>query len=468
MGSEVAPPEVRSQRLRDSARTKAEVSPVHAHLLAELISQGKLLEALETFDEVRNLPAKSADALEALAFYAQRLGLHDVSNDYYRQASGMEPLNAKLLHNLATSERSLGRMEEAIDACNRAIRVHSDPFPSILLRSECVRARHGANHVAELRAWLAQTGEPRQKMFLGYALGKELHDLGDYDDAFPAFAMAAQARRSQLQYDVKQDVKKLSRITEVFQGPYKTQPLSEGPADHIFVVGLPRTGTTLTERILSGLNGVVSNGETDNFSRALIMSSPGQGEDIFARAHGANTERCNQLYSSMANPRHIKKSIIEKLPLNYLYIGPILRSIPRSRIIWINRDPIDSCFAMWRTLFAEAYPFSYNFQDLACYFDGYRKLQSHWHRVAGSDILDVNYAELVSSPTVVGRRMAEHCGLEWADEAVDISRVKSASLTASAAQVREGIYTSSDGIWHQYERHLTSLLSALRHFGLVS
>jgi tetratricopeptide (TPR) repeat protein len=455
------------QRLRDSARSATEVSPVHAHLLAELISQGRLMDALESFEALRHLPARSADALEVLAFYAQRLGLHDLSNDYYRQASALEPHNAKLLHNLATSERSLGRMEEAIDACNRAIRLHSDPFPSILLRSECVRARHGANHVAELRAWLAHTREPRQKMFLGYALGKELHDLGDYDDAFPAFGSAAQARRSQLQYDVQQDVKKLSRIIEVFRGPYKTQTLSEGPADHIFIVGLPRTGTTLTERILSGLNGVVSNGETDNFSRALIMASPAQGEDIFSRAQQANSEQCNQLYSRMANPGNVKISTIDKLPLNYLYVGPILRSIPRVRIIWINRDPVDSCFAMWRTLFAEAYPFSYDFQDLACYFDSYRKLQSHWHRVAGSDILDVDYAELVSSPSVVGRRMAEHCGLDWIDEAVDISRLKSASLTASAAQVREGIYTSSDGIWRQYERHLTPLLSALRPFGLI-
>jgi tetratricopeptide (TPR) repeat protein len=468
MGSEAVPPKLRSQRLRDSARATAEVSPVHAHLLAELISQGELLEALETFEELRHLPARSADALEALAFYAQRLGLHDVSNDYYRQASALEPHNSKLLHNLATSERSLGRMEEAIDACNRAIQAHPDPFPSILLRSECVRARHGANHLAELRTWLARAREPRQKMFLGYALGKELHDLGEYNDAFPAFAMAAQARRSQLQYDVKQDVKKLSRIIEVFQGPYKTQLLSEGPADHIFIVGLPRTGTTLTERILSGLNGVVSNGETDNFSRALIMASPAHGEDIFSRAQQADSERCNKLYCKMANPRNVKISTIDKLPLNYLYVGPILKSISRTRIIWINRDPVDSCFAMWRTLFAEAYPFSYDFKDLACYFDIYRKLQAHWHRVAGSDILNVDYAELVRSPSVVGQRMAEHCGLEWTDEAVDISRVKSASLTASAAQVREGIYTSSNGIWQQYERHLAPLIAALRPFGLTS
>jgi tetratricopeptide (TPR) repeat protein len=467
MGSEVAPPEVRAQRLRDTARATAEVSPVHAHLLAELISQGKLLEALETFEEVQHLPARSADALEALAFYAQRLGLHNVSNDHYRQASALEPHNAKLLHNLATSERSLGRMEEAIDACNRAIQIHPDPFPSILLRSECVRARPDANHLVELRDWLARAREPRQKMFLGYALGKELHDLGDYNEAFPAFAMAAQARRSQLHYDVQKDVKKLSRIIEVFQGPYKTQTLSEGPADHIFIVGLPRTGTTLTERILSGLNGVVSNGETDNFSRALMKASPAGGEDIFSRAQQADSEQCNQLYCSMANPRNIKISTIDKLPLNYLYVGPILRSIARARIIWINRDPVDSCFAMWRTLFAEAYPFSYDFRDLACYFDIYSKLQAHWHRVAGSDILDVDYAELVSSPSVVGQRMAEHCGLEWTDEAVDISRVKSASLTASAAQVREGIYTSSNGIWQQYERHLTPLITALRPFGLI-
>ena len=468
MGSEATPPEVKLQRLRNSAKSAVEVSPIHARLLAELIAQGRALEALERFEEARKLPANSADALEALAFYAQRLGLHDVSNDYYRQASGLEPHNAKLLHNLATSERSLGRTEEAIDACNRAIRWHSDPFPSILLRSEFARARHGANHVAELRALLTSAQEPRQKMFLGYALGKELHDLGDYDEAFPAFATAARARRSQLQYDVQEDVKKLSRITDVFQGPYKSDASLEGPADHIFVVGLPRTGTTLTERILSGLNGVVSNGETDNFSRALIMASPGHGGDIFSRAKQANLRKCKELYSRMANPKNIKISTIDKLPLNYLYVGIIFAAIPGARIIWVNRDPVDSCFAMWRTLFAEAYPFSYDFQDLAFYFDIYKKLQAHWRKAAGYGILEVDYAELVSSPSVVGQRMAEHCGLEWTEEAIDISRVNTASWTASAVQVREGIYTSSNGIWQQYERHLAPLVSALKPFGLIS
>lgn len=122
MGSEATPPEVKLQRLRDGVKSALEVSPIHARLLAELIAQGRALEALERFEEIRNLPTNSADALEALAFYAQRLGLHDVSNDYYRRAGGLEPHNARLLHNLATSERSLGRTEEAIDACNRAFR----------------------------------------------------------------------------------------------------------------------------------------------------------------------------------------------------------------------------------------------------------------------------------------------------------------------------------------------------------
>lgn len=457
------PRALRLDRLREEADRTCEVSPVHAHLLAELLAQGLVLEALERFERLRCLPASSPDAQEALAFYARRLGLHETSNIYYRRAVMLAPDSPRLWHNLATSERSLGRLQEAVEACNRALQLSADPFPTLLLRSECARATPSNNHVDELRRLLAEARSSRHRMFVGYALGKELHDLREFNSAFPAFARAARARRDNLAYEVNEDTYKLRRIAEAFSKPVSCTPL-EGRAEHVFIIGLPRSGTTLAERILSGLEGVRSNGETDNFFHALIRAAPASGQDVFDRCAQADNDQCAAYYEEVANPRRDDVCVVEKLPLNYLYAGAIARSLPSARIIWINRNPVDSCFAMWRTLFAEAYPFSYDFEDLAAYFTAYRSLKAHWDRTLGEIMLEVSYEELVQAPAVVGRKMAEHCGLAWNDGATEISRLGSASLTASATQVREEIYPHASGVWQHYGGHLDPLVAALERY----
>jgi tetratricopeptide (TPR) repeat protein len=454
----------RLEHLRREAQRAREVSPVHAHLLAHLIDRGELLAALGQFSQARQLPARSADAHEALAFYARRLGLHEISNAHYRAATNLAPDDPQAWHNLATSERSLGRMQEAVDACNRALRIGGDPFPTLLLRSECRRATAAENKIDELAPLLDRARTVRERMFIGYALGKELHDLGNYDRAFSAFAAGAQARRANLAYDVAEDQRKIARIIEAFAAPASPEPLGTNPAEQIFIIGLPRSGTTLAERILLGLEGVGSNGETDNVLHALIHAAPATGGDVFNRFARADPEKFAERYRALCNPHGAAITFIEKLPLNYLYAGAIAPGLKRARIIWINRHSVDSCFAMWRTLFAQAYPFSYDFEELAAYRSAYDGLKAHWQRMIGEFILDVDYEELVYDPAGTGRRMAEHCGLKWKDAATDIGAVGTASLTASATQIREGIYTHASGVWRHYANHLAPLVGAIeRH-----
>jgi hypothetical protein len=222
----------------------------------------------------------------------------------------------------------------------------------------------------------------------------------------------------------------------------------------------------LTERIVGGLSGVRSNNETNNFSTALLRSSPSAGRDIFERAAGADYEKVAQEYDALAAADGFTGKIIEKLPFNYLYVGAILKAFPSTPIIWVRRNPIDSCFAMFRTLFGAAYPFSYDFEDLARYYAAYSRLMDHWIRIYPNQITTVDYEELVASPDAVGRRLADSCGLTWRSDAIDIAQNKSASLTASAAQVRSGIYSSSSGLWRKYREHLRPLVDHLEANGI--
>ncbi|EQD47825.1 sulfotransferase, partial [mine drainage metagenome] len=171
-------------------------------------------------------------------------------------------------------------------------------------------------------------------------------------------------------------------------------------------------------------------------------------------------------YARLAGAGDNPEVIIEKQPMNYLYLGAIRRALPQARLVLVSRAPLDICFAMYRTLFGEAYQFSYDFNDLARYYAAYARLVQHWRDAFGAAIHEVRYDDLVSDPIRVGAAAAAACGLQWRDAAVEIERNVAVCLTQSAAQVRRPIYGSSTGRWRHYRAHLGPLIQALRNHGV--
>ncbi|MEI8326912.1 MAG: sulfotransferase [Betaproteobacteria bacterium] len=463
------------QRARQAV-TGVRVCGVEHGLLAQvLLHLGQANEAEAVVVRALTLATGSADAYDALAFVSMALGAHERANALYGKATALAPQDPRLWHNRACSERNVGALAQAEAACDQAIRRDPLHVQSFLLRAELRVQTAECNHVDTLRAALAaQPNDYRSTVFLGYALGKELDDLGRFDEAFVAFDQASRTRRERLQYTVATDEAKAARIAAVYSAAFLQEPAAARTASDpavdssrfLFVVGLPRSGTTLVERILTGLPGVRSNGETDQFSQALLGAQRGTG-DVFAQAAAADPHAVASAYARLASPGPAAERIIEKLPLNYLYLGAIRRALPQARILVVRRSPLDSCFAMYRTLFAAGYPFSYRLDELGRYYAAYDQLMRHWRAALGEGLIEVVYEELVREPYRVGRAMAEACGFSWQDQAIDIQANRAASLTASAAQVRRPIYGTSSGRWRHYRTHLQPLIASLQEAGIV-
>jgi tetratricopeptide (TPR) repeat protein len=447
--------------------------PAHGLLATVLLQLGRAADAETVIVQSLRYKQGSADAYDALAHVSMLLGQHERSNALYRRVVKLEPGDPRFWYNFASSERSFGRLLEAESACNQAIALDPTLYASYLLRSELRVQSREANHIEELQSQLARRHlDERARVVLGYALAKELDDLQRFDEAFRWFSEAASTRRRHLAYDVGVDERKLQRIKQNFPRSDATSAReSDDQSDrYIFIVGLPRSGTTLVERILTGLPGVRSNGETDYFSRSLMAALPPEGSsdhepsmDVIQRAASADPAEVAARYSNLASRGRVQGDrIVEKLPLNYLYLGAIHRALPQAKLLIVRRSPLDSCFAMYRTLFGAAYPFSYDFDDLARYYAAYDRLIAHWRAVLGEKLQEVTYEELIKNPLRVGTTIAAACGLPWTDSAIEIQKNASVSLTASAAQIRRPIYGSSSGRWRYYRKHLEPLVDALR------
>jgi tetratricopeptide (TPR) repeat protein len=453
-------------------------SPSHGLLATILLRLGRTADAEAVVESAVRCSPGIADAYDALAYVSLALGHHERAHALYRRAAELAPSVPRHWYNLASSERSFGRLAAAEAACDRAIALDAREYPSYLLRSELRVQSAADNHIEQLRRELARPeADDRARVFLGYALGKELDDLGRYEEAFRCFTEAASTRRRHLSYDVAIDERKLQRIAEVF--PRGSGAAASGPDEssrYVFIVGLPRSGTTLVEHILTGLQGVRSNGETDHFASALLAASapaqPGSdpdAADVFARAARADWSAVAAGYARRAGTRRggAPETIVEKLPMNYLYLGAIYRALPGARLVLVSRSPLDGCFAMYRTLFGEAYPFSYDFHDLARYYAAYSRLIAHWRATLGDSIHEVRYEQLVSDPSRTGAALARACGLEWRASAIEVEKNSAVSYTASAAQVRRPIYRTSTGRWRHYRAQLEPLIEALRHQGMA-
>ena len=361
----------------------------------------------------------------------------------------------------------LGRFDEArreLQACLARAPTHPQLY---WLLAQLGNPTPESNHVARISQLLKQPSlQLKDVASLGYALHKQLDELGDVDGAWQALDQACRAKRKLLNYEVGDSRKLVDALIAMPVVPPADAPL-DVPRVPIFIVGMHRSGTTLLEQLLDGHSNVNGVGElydftsqmrnaTDHHCKGVIDST------IVARAQDLDFDEVGRGYLAGIQWRLGKERYFtDKLPSNFLHIGFICRALPQAKILHMVRDPIETCFSNLREHFSEANPYSYDQIELAEFFLQYQRLMRHWHAAYPGRILDVDYGQLTRDPERVLEEVASFCGFQFEPGMLDLSSRTRGITTASAVQVREGVVAREKPKWEPYAAYLRPLIHHL-------
>lgn len=447
----------------ERAATLAPGHPAPRMLLVDLLhecgEQSACVDALQAL--VRDSDGYPAVLLQDIAQRCTMLGLHVEAERLQARSLALQPDNAAYLYNHATALIALGRLDEAEAALDQVIARKPADADAWYNRATLRKQTADRNHVEQTQARLRQVpGTSPDKTALCYALAKELEDLGEHAESFAALKQGADLRRRRLQYRVEDDIETMRLIASAFDADYFARTHAGHDDDRpLFIVGLPRSGTTLVDRILGSHSAVVSRGETSDLATTLVRSAGpvANKAELVGRSTALDFTKLGQQYSAnLADSTALRQ--LDKTPINFLYLGVIAAALPNARIIHLKRNPMDVCYAMYKTLFRMAYPFSYDLSDLGRYWLEYDRLMAHWRQHLPADrLIEIDYEKLVTAQEVTSRKLVSFTGLSWEDACMAFERNPQPSLTASAAQVRQPIYQSSVGLWRRYARELEPL-----------
>jgi tetratricopeptide (TPR) repeat protein len=430
-----------------------------------LVHLGAIRNALASLAAMEAEAAGDAAWMSRLSEAYTQCGAFEAAERCGRLAAGLDPGQPAIRYNFASSLIATGKLDESEHAFDRLIAQTPHDYDAYYNRATLRKQTPDSNHVAEIRRMLAAPKRTAMgEVQLNYALALELENLGQHAESFEALKRGAAARRAMMAYRVEGDVATMERIAEVFDAAFfageHSCDDSEGPG---FVLGLPRRGTTLVDRILSAHPQIESLGELNDWPLALTGLARGSSkQELVSRSAALDMRALGAAYlSRVAERRDHHRFFIDKTPANFLYIGLIAAALPNARIIHLVRDPMDNALGMYKALFRMGYPFSYDFSDLARYMLAKDRLMQHWRTVLPGRILDVRYEDIVTDQEGETRRLLGHVGVDWDPACLNFHTNASPTATASAAQVRQPLYAGAVGRWRRYERELAPLAALL-------
>jgi len=428
-------------------------------------------DAIAAYDEALALNSAMMEGWLGRGNACAEAKRYDEAIAAYQKAATLQPDLAVAHTCMGGLLKEMGRMTQARDAYAAALRIDPGAAEIHHALAELKRFTPGDTQLAAMEELLAAGNtSPRDRMCLEFALGKAHADIGDHQRSFRHWLSANAVMRAQIDYDEASNFELFDDIEKIFTPELIAANGSGGDPSPlpIFVLGMPRSGTTLIEQILASHPAIQGAGELKLLDDVLNTTPDPDGTilpypDCVPALDAAGIRNIGTRYVaelSRLAPDTIR--IVDKMPANFLFVGMIHLALPHATIIHTIRDPVDTCVSCFMQLFTEPQDYAYDLAELGCYYRRYQRLMAHWHRILPpGSILDVRYEDVVADLEGQTRRLLAHCGVAWDERCLSFYKTERPVRTASATQVRQPIYTNSVGRWHVYEEFLGPLLAEL-------
>ena len=434
-----------------------------------LIALGRVQEADEVACRLLKIEPENPQSWVTAAAAATRLLQQERALEAYEKAAALKPDEELIRLSIGHAQKTLGRRSDSEASYKAALAINPAMGAAYWSLADLKNYTFSDAEISAMQGLLQQDLPREDAAQLHFALGKACEQRQEYARAFEHYAQGNKLRRLDAPFDIEDFERRSARIRAFFDQKFFVAHAGSGNPSRapIFIVGLPRSGSTLLEQILASHSRVEGTMELPN-----IITFVHQFDDLGGKRDGypdtlkdvssAELSALGERYLEETAPLRIgREHFIDKLPNNFSHIGFIQTILPHATIIDARRHPMDTCFSTFKQHFAAGQTFSYSLDDLGRYYRCYLSLMDHWKAVLPGKVLQVQYEDVVREPEAQIRRLLEHCGLDFEPGCLSFHATRRSVRTASAEQVRQPLYTSGVGYWRHFERELEPLRSAL-------
>jgi tetratricopeptide (TPR) repeat protein len=429
-----------------------------------LLDSALPLPALEHIEKCVEADPTHALSLQRLGMALRACGRLQEAVEAFQRATVLEPAGVDQHAHLAMTYVDLTRFDDAIDAWKRVLEINP-AFSVAHLRLAHLRKR--GHDIAGMESLYAKTEKNVDRINLAFGLGKAFEDVGNAEQAFHHLVEGNRLKRKQFQYSPEQMHGMFEKLKSTFTPEFLRGFSDAGVQDDapIFILGMPRSGTSLTEQILASHPDVFGAGELRTLATLCTAGSPRSPKpfpDYFEDLESSDWRELGEKYiAELRIKSPDAKRITDKMPQNFRYLGVIGIILPQARIIHCQRDPLDNCWSLYKNLFGEGHPFTYDLDELGRFYNDYQLLMKHWNTVLPGRIYNLSYEELVASPRTEIPALLEFCGLSFDQRCIDFHKNERMVETMSAAQVKRPINSDSVKSSSLFKEQLAPLARAL-------
>ena len=438
----------------------------HNNLGLIALSQGQLDNALKSFEWAVAYGPEYAEAHNSLGAALQELKQFEKAKVSFKKAVALNPQYAQGLHNLAILSEIINLPDEAYEYYEKALAVEPNYAEAYRNQSRTKKYKKNDPQIAQMQSIYSNDNlSISDKVHINFALAKVNEDLGNQKDFFKHLDEGSRLRKKQLNYNINETEEFHSSLIRLFsEDQPKIKQLSLGPLDirPIFIVGMPRSGTSLVEQIISSHHSVHGAGELNNFKNVVTPALKNYIGNLTNTINEDDLLSIRKNYiKSLMDLNVSEKIITDKMPVNFRMIGLILTAIPEAKIIHLTRNPKATCWSNYKHYFANENGFTFDQEDLARFFILYQELMGFWHKSFPNKIHDISYERLTTHQEDETQKLLKYCELDWDNNCLNFHKNTRAVHTASASQVRQKMYQGSSDAWKKYEKFLQPLIMGL-------